>query len=140
MATWHEVYQSYLNLSFNELANIGANQTSILVNELERKYGTDAGMGYYFDICGTFFCADKVINYEEHELFCKITGISVSYDEFFNIFKGYTSSEEVRKADYIIDNLSQNGKNAAIALGLVFCAANETITVAEQELIEKYFN
>lgn len=140
MATWHEVYQSYLNLSFDELANVGVNQSAILLNELQRKYGKDAGIGYYFDICGTFFCADKMIDYEEYELFVKITQTNVSYDDFYEIFKGYTSSDKVRQADYIIDNLSNDGKNAAISLGLVFCAVNETITVAEQELIEKYFN
>lgn len=138
MATWHEVYQAYLNAPREQLVATGRNSANLALEELVRRYGKDSAFQLFTGILGSFICADNKVNYDEYEVFQDIIGTNITYDQFYEIMKNYNTEQVFAAADKVIDSLSAEGKNAVMCVGLVLCAINGTITVAEQQLIERF--
>ena len=139
MATYQEIYQSYLVLSDEELVSIGKDAHAVLLQELSKVYQTEQEiLDKYIKIVGSFICIDGTVNQVEYEMFSLISGIKFSYDDFLDIFKTNTSESSITVVDNIIDFLDGNGKYAAIVLGLVLSASNGHMSEEEQKLIEKF--
>lgn len=138
MATWHEIYQAYLNAPREQLVATGRTATETALQELVAKYGQKDAFTFFTGIVGSFVCADNKVNYDEFEVFQEVVGTNLTYDQFYDMMKNFNTEEVFQIADRIIDSLSEKGKTAVLSVGLVLCAINGTITVAEQELIERF--
>lgn len=139
MGSFHDLYQDYLNCSDSERVSRARNALSDLYRELDKMGVTSENQAKtVLLLVKAFVSADKFTSRKEHELWNSITGLSWSYDDFFEMTNGGSAPDFQNSVNGLIDSMSHDAKMDAYILCLCFMAVDGTITVAEQNLFEKF--
>lgn len=139
--TWKELYQKFLDMPRNDLVTICRSTTASCIEIFKKHYNdNDKAYEMFFKLYATFVCADGKAQQDEYHLFNEATGLDTSYEDYFTVMSQYHGKETALEVDTLLDSLSVDDKNICVTLGLAICAIDGTMSVAEQTLIEKYFN
>ena len=137
--TLQEIFQGYVNMEPEELVQNAQYNSAIVLEYLNANVEkSDDAAAMYLALISTYIGADGSVDQLEYK-FCKaVFGFPGSYDDFFNMVNASSTSKMVELVDNVIDSSPDDVKAAFVALGAAFCAANGTMTVAEQQLLMKY--
>jgi hypothetical protein len=138
MATLKEIYQQYLDMSNSSRVGI-AHKCANAVITYCNNCGISSDDTAYFIINLFKLCvsADKSTGNPEYEFFKEITGLTVSYDSYFDAVNYGSNSDFVAQMDRIIDAMPQDIKNETLVFCLCIMACDGKLTVTEQQLLDR---
>lgn len=84
-----------------------------------------------------FVSADSNCSPHEWSFFKAVTGIEISYDDFYNITNGGSDPKFIADAVEFLKSLDEETRNAAITYGIAILASDLTYAETEIEIIDK---
>ena len=139
MSELTDLYQKYLNMDDEERNDIALHTMNDIFNYLNQYYDEDEVIEYVVRMFSVFASADGTIHLAEYELFKYTTGSNVSYDDFYEATKEGTHEDKIRELIEVLETESEDFISDVFVLAICIFTANGTLTVKEQEFIDKYF-
>lgn len=84
-----------------------------------------------------FVSADKHCSEKEYNFFVNVTGMKITYEQFYEYTNGGADEEFVASALKFVAVLNNEDRVALIIYGVALLSSDDTVSVAEQELIDK---
>ncbi len=143
--TLNEIYQEFLDLPYYQKVLIGQDCVATLKKFFEKnmaKYGAKKKEDAWIVLLGSlrpFIGADRVFDVDEYKFICEVFELGVDYDTFLNLYNTVAFREVSLTNMYrsIIQTAEQEVRFAYVRLGILVCAADDTLTYVEQREIEK---
>lgn len=133
-----ELLQKFVDMSHEERVELGKESMEALGDDLVvHGLSEKAATNFIFLLITVALSADRVTAEAEYRLFCDITGVKTTYEEFYEITNGGADEDIVEEFDAFLDQMSESGKNAALTLALCFLASDDKITPEETKLFVK---
>ena len=135
----NEIYQEYLDMD-NDTRNVITKEcVTSIYDYLKDNYGQTSAFHSLTNMFSVFGCIDGGISEVEYELFVFSTGIECTYDNFYEATKNGTSECNIEN---LMDDLEDEEEDFILdvfMLAILIFTSNGTLTVEEQEFIEKFF-
>ena len=138
---WNSIYRNYVNDTQKNLAKQAKDLFFDIYEAFSEKLNDkEKGFTVAISLFASYIDADRVIAPDEWALFNYIFNVDGvnnfgSIEKLVESFRNFTSYDEL---DNIIDACEPNLKNTIIEFGLCVCAIDQSITISEQKIIEKY--
>lgn len=139
MSELTNLYQKYLDMDDEQRNDIALQTMSEIFDYLNQYYDEDEVIEYVIRMFSVFASADGTINVAEYELFKYTTGATVSYDDFYEATKEGTHEDKVQELFEVLATESEDFISSVFVLAICIFTANGTLTVKEQEFVDKYF-
>ena len=81
--------------------------------------------------------ADREADEEEYQLFEGITGIEMSFGEFYGMVKKGHDGEFLDVMDELVDGLNAEGKEEALRFVAVFLSSDHELTAVEKSVFDR---
>lgn len=141
--TLNEIYQQFVDMPYYQKVLVAKNCVEILRKFHEKnalKYGHTKENAYMI-LLGSlrpFIGADGVFDTDEYAFICEVFELGVDYDTFLNLYNDIFNDVALTNAyRTVIQSADQEVRFAYVRLGILICAADDTITYKEQREIEK---
>ena len=138
---WNSIYRDYLNDTQENLAKEAKNLFFDIFEAFTKKINDkEKAFAIAISLFASYIDADRVITSDEWALFnfiFNVDGVNNlgSVEKLVESFRNFTSYDEL---DKIVDACNPNLKYTIIEFGLCVCAIDQSITIPEQKIIEKY--
>ena len=142
MASIKEMMQEVVNLDHDDRIKLGKSALKDIITILENNGVKDDEKQLIFvlSLIKLFVSADKKCSKAELDLVNSILNSTLTYDEFYEMTNNGADPEFINELDDVVDSLTQEEKGAIVLFGLCIIAADEKITVEEQQIFMKILN
>lgn len=141
--TLNEMYQQYLDMPYYKKVLVAKDCVEKLrkfYEEFALKNGMEKENAYMI-LLGSmrpFIGADGVFDTDEYEFICEVFESGADYDTFLNLYNDCFNDVSLTNAyRTVIQSADQEVRFAYVRLGILVCAADDTLTYKEQREIEK---
>ena len=139
MMELNEIYQEYLEMDDEERRVITKECVTSIYDYLKDNYGQTSAFHSLTNMFSVFGCVDGGISEVEYELFVSSTGVKCTFENFYEATKNGLSECNIEN---LMDDLEDDNEDFILdvfMLALLIFTSNGTLTVEEQEFIEKLF-
>lgn len=138
MATWHELLQNYVNLSYAELVAIGRKQWVALAPSLRARCSdSDVFNVIVWGILGSTVAVDQKVSSLECSFINDVLGTNLTMQSLLNVATQFNTPAARTTTDNLIDSISDEEKTALCTLCLCLLAVDQTITREEVAFIQR---
>lgn len=139
MATFNEVLQNYVNLSYEQLVAIGKESLCKMALGLDKFFDgdDDTGATALLVFVSSILGADGRLTTLECRFLNDLLEADHSYDSVCEMVAAFSNQEHRDLTDRLIDSLDDETKAEALAVALCFCAVDETISREEVAYFKK---
>ena len=134
-----ELYQSYLDMDYEERKMIATSASEKIFEHLNEFYDENSVLKIFIDMFSVLCSVDGVISAEEHEVFSSITKTNVSFDEFYEVMKFGANIEFVTDFFDFVNSQGDEFLGELFVLAVCMFSCKGEITIEEQEFIDEYF-
>lgn len=132
MASYHDLMQKCVNMSYDELLGLAKYSLSQFANTLGRTGGAAEACAVITAAC---LGVDGKLTALESKFLNDILDSDDSYDSNLNFVRSLSGDEACELVDELVDSLSADEKAAVISFCLCFLAVDETISRDEVAFI-----
>lgn len=138
MATWHELLQNYVNLSYADLVAIGRKQWVALAPSLRARCSDgDVFNVIVWGILGSTVAVDQKVSSLECSFINDVLGTNLTMQGLLNVATQFNTPAARTTTDNLIDSISDAEKTALCTLCLCLLAVDQTITREEVAFIQR---
>lgn len=131
-----DIIQQTLDATQSERVNLAGGASGSIMRWAD-SHGYDPAevLLNYFKL---FVSGDKSCDYRERDLFNKTFNMNVGSDQFYEITNRGADESFIRSMINLTGRMDSDTKTAVIILGLAVMCSDGTMTVAEQQLLNRF--
>ena len=134
-----EMFELYLNMDSEERDVIALEASNEIVSHLKQIFESDSLFEAYLQLYSIFSYADIKIQYEEYELFGKITGAEVSYEDFCSAVLNEIENVDVNEFFDFVDEQNEDFQGNLCLFAVCIFTCDGVFDELEFKFIDTYF-